>query len=167
MVFINVYVYRVFRLIGGVFSSKNVCKLFFRRVIFHSSCHLLGGLCEKMSISRRKSMKIRFCLKVNLLLGGYKKGKMYVNQPAIRRDLGLCLFFFISSLSLLLCTYRNGSNQTNDSTNEERPCTHDPLNLAKGEGVIHHKKRALHGEAVLCCVSVCCMYVVCCVYVCM
>ena len=32
-----------------------------------------------------------------------------------------CFFSFFSRL--FLCTHRNGSNQTNDSTNDERPCT--------------------------------------------
>ena len=50
---------RVFRLIGGVFSSKNVCQFtFIRRVIFHSSYHLLGGWYEKsVYFSKEKHRK--------------------------------------------------------------------------------------------------------------
>ena len=40
--------YGVFRPLGGVFpTKKSVRKLLLRRVIFHSSYHLLGGWCEK------------------------------------------------------------------------------------------------------------------------
>ena len=50
----------------------------------------------------------------------HEQSFLSVDLPAIKRDLGLCLFFNISCLSLLLlCTHRNGSNQTNDTTNED------------------------------------------------
>ena len=52
-------IYRVFRPIGGVSSSKNVCKL---TSYFSFEVPAIRRVVEKMSISRRKSINNRFCL---------------------------------------------------------------------------------------------------------
>ena len=43
------------------FQAKNACKLtFIRRVIFQSSCHQLGGWCEKMCLFSKERHKTSF-----------------------------------------------------------------------------------------------------------
>ena len=76
-----------------------------RRVIFHSSYHLLGGWFEKKCLFPEEKHKKRFCLQVDLLLRGKKEENMSVSEPAIRREFSLsrsCFLFLLSPLSHFL-----------------------------------------------------------------
>ena len=126
--FSSLLLFGVLRLIGGVFSSKNVCKLtFYQAGQFSFKLHIFGGWCEQSVYFSKEKHENDFVCKLT---------------PAVRRDFSLSfafsllssLFFFSvhteSKLSRQMTppteersTHRNGINQTSGSINEERQCT--------------------------------------------
>ena len=121
----------MFRLIGGVFSSKNVSNEKHKKSILSVSLPAVRRVSypairrdfSSSSLLFSFLLSSRFFFFFSFFLSLHFHLHLFSSSFSICFSLSFYHVLLLLLSLLFLCTQRNGINMTNDSTNEERRCT--------------------------------------------